>query len=257
MEIENLVTDSSDHRCRRGRTSLLRGYSLQEAPDLLIPALSCRRRSIEHTLGAVSARPVVATSSREILPTDDREIHEDMEMDDQLVIDIDQPPSPYAQTRRATISCGTGRNHFTRKQSSLRDWPYGEPNVRNGSEYVEMDFDAGPFKKEEISTKIVGKELIIHCKADMDIRQTGECIPKEIFRCYQLPLATDPTPSEVSILKDDQYIRIAIRKEAPLKSPSHLLFTPEISHILEEEHQSDVEQEVPDVVVDGHTNELD
>lgn len=98
--------------------------------------------------------------------------------------------------------------------------------------------------------KIMGKELIIHCKPYSSRRHPKEGIPKEIFRCYPLPLAAPPMSSDVSIVKDDNWIRVAVRKESPLKSPIGI-YTPEMAEVIEEEQLHDLEEETePEVRMD-------
>jgi len=252
MEIENYLPEpdevchhnDTDEKNRRLQFSLLRGYSLglQEPADFVFPPSSCRRRSIEQILGTLP-RPVASSVSREDIitanPDEDLEKPEDIEP--QVVT-----------TRRATISAGTTKlNPFINKRTNkLWDWPFGEAKLKNEEDFFELELRIGEFKPEEVSAKVVGKELIIHCKPNSDRYQTKERIPKEIFRCYQLPLNVPPVASDVSIVKDDHWIRVAVRQESALKSPIGI-FTPEMAQVLEEEQVADVEDEVEDVHMDG------
>jgi len=248
MEVENCIPepDEFSHRnekepTRRAPISLLRGYSVQDPENFVIPALSCRRRSVEKILG-VLPRPVASSASREaiIIATENG----DEQMD--IVEDI-EPDIPEMQTRRATISSGA-QNPYKKRPSTLRDWPFGEPKVKNDEDFFELELNTGLFTPEEVSAKVMGKELIIHCKPIAGRRSSKEPTPREIFRCYPLPLTIAPLVSDVSIVKDDHWVRVAIRKESALRSPIGL-FTPEMAEIAEEEQRVDgvdVEEDEPE-----------
>jgi len=244
MEVESYIPDpdefshrNEDEQNRRLQFRLLRGYSVQEPADFVFPASSCRRRSIEQILGTMP-RPMASSTSREEVIVATNENQDAEKVEDK---DPDVPPVP--QTRRATISAGTTSiNPYRKRLSNLRDWPYGEPKVRNDEDFFELELRIGPFKPEEVSAKVMGKELIIHCKPDSNCRQAEEGVPEEIFRCYPLPLSAPPSPSAVSIVKDDHWIRVAVSKESALKSPIGI-YSPEIAEVIEEEQLRDVEQE--------------
>jgi len=226
------------HRRNTDASLLRRGYSVQDnQPNDLITALSCRRRSIDRA-GSM-ARPVSSmSSSREAMANIISNEDEDQENMD---ISFDEEP-PMAQTRRATISSGTAAINILKKRpSNVRDWPLGEPKVRNDEDYYELELNTGSFKPEEVSAKIMGKELIIHCKPDSHYRSAIEGFPKEIFRCYPLPLNMPPTATDVSIVKDDHWLKLAVKKESALRSPIGL-FIQEITEILEEELPIDMEE---------------
>lgn len=150
MEVESYMPepDEFSHRKeeeenRRLQFSLLRGYSVQEPAEFVFPALSCRRRSIERILGPLS-RPVSSSASREdiIVANEDHDVEklEDIE------------PEPMVQTRRATVSAGaTSINPYKKRMSNLRDWPYGEPKVKNDDDFYEVELRIGQFKPEEVS----------------------------------------------------------------------------------------------------------
>jgi hypothetical protein len=239
MEVENFRVEPNEFYRRTDASLLRRGYSVQEnQPSDLFTALSCRRRSIDRS-GSM-ARPVASmNSSREAMANINSNEDDDQEnMDISFEEEIEPPMS---QTRRATISSGTlGGNILRKRPSNIRDWPLGEPKVRNSEDYYELELNIGSFKPEEVSAKIMGKELIIHCKPDSD-RSVMEGFPKEIFRCYSLPLSMAPTATDVSIVKDDHWLKLAVKKESALRSPIGL-FIQEITEILEEEQPIDVEE---------------
>jgi len=246
MEIENFIMESNQfHRRRNTDGSLLRrGYSVQEnqnqMSDFACPA-SCRRPSIDRSSG-VLARPTPMSSSREAIGNNKDEHDVDEDQENIMDLSMDEIEMPVAQTRRATISSGTIAGNILRKRpSNLRDWPLGEPKVRNDEDYYELELNIGSFKPEEISAKIMGKELIIHCKPDPIYRSAVEGFPKEIFRCYPLPLTHAPTSTDISIVKDEYWLKLAIKKESSLRSPIGL-FIQEIGEILEEEQAIDVDE---------------
>jgi len=175
---------------------------------------------------------VVSSASREAIIVANENDDDRMELEDH------DPEIPVMQSRRATVSAGTSaRNPYKARPSTLRDWPFGEPKVKNDEDFLELELNTGPFTPEEISAKVMAKELIIHCKPASGRK---EATPKEIFRCYPLPLSVAPLASDVSILKDDHWIRIAVRKETSLLRSPIGLFTPEMAEIVEEEQRIDV-----------------
>lgn len=248
MEVENFIMEASPfHRRRNTDCSLLRrGYTVNESPnqmDFACPALSCRRPSLDRSSG-VLVRQTSMGNSREAITNLRNSNDEEEEDQENMDIGMDGNESPVAQTRRATISSGTTGNSILRKRpSNIHDWPLGEPKVRNDDDYYELELNIGSFKPDEVSAKIMGKELIVHCKADPNCRSSPEGFPKEIFRCYPLPLSHAPTSTDISIVKDDYWLKLAVKKESVLRSPIGL-FVPEINGILEEEHQNDVEEEL-------------
>jgi hypothetical protein len=240
-----------NNRDRRMQLGILRGCSVQDnQSDFLFPALSCRRRSVEKLLGPLPQAMPSATSREQLInaSADDEEIENEL-------LEPSAASAEPAPTRRATISAGTtSLNPYAKKRvHSLRDWPLGEPEMRNGDEYFELDLKMGQFKSEEVSARIVGKELIIHCKPNIaQRRQSKESVPREIFRCYPLPLAIPPSAADVSIVKDDEgcWLRVAVRKPSGIKSPIGL-YTPEMPEILEEEQiVVELEQTEPEVRMD-------
>ncbi|KFD57366.1 hypothetical protein M514_01877 [Trichuris suis] len=125
------------------------------------------------------------------------------------------PNSPLIGSRRRLHPVVFGQGGFNDRSSTLWEWPLGTASVLNTDDDFEVELYFSPFSAKEITAKVMGNELLIHCKSDA-VLSANDPHPREIFRSYQMPLNVDPKTVRFSI-KEERYLRVKAKKERPLK----------------------------------------
>ncbi|CDW52784.1 small heat shock protein [Trichuris trichiura] len=125
------------------------------------------------------------------------------------------PNSPSVGSRRRLHPVVFGQGGFNDRSSTLWEWPLGTASVSNTDDNFEVELYFSPFTAKEITAKVMGNELLIHCKSDA-LLSANDPHPREIFRSYQMPLNVDPKTVRFSI-KEERYLSVKAKKERPLK----------------------------------------
>uniref|UniRef100_A0A5S6R0G7 SHSP domain-containing protein n=1 Tax=Trichuris muris TaxID=70415 RepID=A0A5S6R0G7_TRIMR len=134
--------------------------------------------------------------------------------DQSHVTSCSAPNSPLVGSRRRMHPV-FGQGGFNDRSSTLWEWPLGTASVLNTDDHFEVQLCFSPFSAKEITAKVMGNELLIHCKSDA-LLSNNDPHPREIFRSYQMPLNVDPKTVRFSI-KEGRYLRVTAMKERPLK----------------------------------------
>ncbi|KRY87184.1 Heat shock protein Hsp-12.2 [Trichinella pseudospiralis] len=122
---------------------------------------------------------------------------------------------------------GFGQGGFSDRSSSLWDWPLGPVSVYNTENEFEVKLAIAPFTSAEVAAKVMGNELLIHCKSNAPL-PTNQYRSRELFRSYQMPLNVDPKTVQFKF-KNEKYLHVIAKKEKPIKLA--LAFDPvEVAH---------------------------
>ncbi|VDP26812.1 unnamed protein product [Soboliphyme baturini] len=104
-----------------------------------------------------------------------------------------------------------GAGGYGDRFATLWEWPLGEPFIYSDEHKFEAQLCFSPFLPDQIKAKVMGNELMVHCKTD-NLQATH----REIFRCYQLPLNIDIGSIQFSIV-DHKYLVVRASKDKPIK----------------------------------------